>query len=226
MKVKILMYHSIRKPPRETPFKSLFIKPKEFERQIKTLKFFGYRFSTMNDLKGKSVVLTFDDAYKNFIDNAFPVLEKFNIPAYVFVPFNYVGSLNKWDINSVKVKLNLMDWEDLRFLIKKGIKIGSHTLTHPYLTKIPLEEAKKEIELSKKYLEDKLGVEIDTFCYPYGDKDEKIEEIVKKSGYKYAFTTKEGKFNGIKNPYSINRIFVEGNKLISLPDFIRKILVY
>ncbi|EDP73001.1 polysaccharide deacetylase family protein, partial [Hydrogenivirga sp. 128-5-R1-1] len=71
-----------------------------------------------------------------------------------------------------------------------------------------------------------LGVEIDTFCYPYGDKDEKIEEIVKNAGYKYAFTTKEGKFNGIKKQYSINRIFVEGNKLISLPDFIRKILVY
>ena len=226
MNTKILMYHSIDYPPKETPFKSLFVRPGEFRRQVKVLKYLGYKFSTMENLREKSVVLTFDDAYKNFIENAFPIIERNKVPAYVFVPVSYVGSYNKWDIDSVKVKLHLMDWKDLNFLIKKGIKIGSHTLTHPFLTRILLEDAKREIEYSKKLLEDKLGVEIDTFCYPYGDTNEKIEELVKNAGYKYAFTTKEGKFNGVENPFAINRIFVEGNKLISLPDFLRKLVMY
>ncbi len=223
---KALMYHSIQNPPKQTPFKSLFIKKAEFKRQLLALKLIGYKFTTLSKLEDKSVILTFDDAYKNFIENAFPVLQKFNAPAYVFVPALLVGKYNKWDVDKVKVNLPLMDWSDLSFLIKNGIKIGSHTLTHPFLTKIPFEEAKKEIEYSKKMLEDKLGVEVDTFCYPYGDYNEKIVKLVKDAGYKYAFTTKEGKFNGFENPYQINRIFVEGNKLISLPDFLRKVLVY
>jgi peptidoglycan/xylan/chitin deacetylase (PgdA/CDA1 family) len=226
LEVKALMYHSVQKPPKGAKLKSLFIKPSEFKKQLNVLKFLGFSFTTLDKLKEKSIILTFDDAFKNFIEYALPVLEKFKLPAYVFVPAGLVGTYNKWDFEKINVKLPLMDWKDLELIQKKGIKIGSHALTHPFLTKINETEAKKEIEFSKKILEDKLGIEIDTFCYPYGDYNEKIVQIVKESGYKYAFTTKEGKFNGLENPYEINRIFVEGNKLISLPDFLRKVFVY
>ena len=222
---KVLMYHNIAKAPRRARLKSLYITPSQFKRQLKFLKSIGYRSADLENIKDKSVILTFDDAYKDFIDNAFPLLEEYCFKAYIFVPVAYVGKYNEWDYVKLNVRKELMSWEDLRFIADKGYRIGSHTMTHKDLTKLSDRDLEREVFDSKKLLEDRLGMEVDTFCYPYGYFDRRVVEVVKKAGYKYAFTVEEKKFS-LSDPYRIGRINVMGNKLFVLLSFIKRFYRY
>jgi peptidoglycan/xylan/chitin deacetylase (PgdA/CDA1 family) len=80
-------------------------------------------------------------------------------------------------------------------------EIGAHTLNHAHLTLIPQSEAKTEIEGSKYYLEDIANKKINMFCYPYGEFNEDIKQIVKASGFSGARTVKFNGFKDISDPY-------------------------
>ena len=221
--MKVFMYHNIATPPKGAKLKSMYVKPEKLETQIKVLKKLGYNFVRTDQLEEnpkKAILLTFDDGYKDFYESAFPILKKYSISAIVFIPVGYVGTFNQWDYEKLNVKKPLMNWEEIREIHKHGIEIGSHTLTHPFLTKIPKEKAKVEIEDSKKMLEDKLSTEINSFCYPYGDYDERIRDLVMEAGYKYAFTTKEGSLEDSENLYEIRRKLISG--YYSLPRVLWK----
>ncbi len=224
--MKIFMYHNIDIPPKEAKLKSLYVKPNKFEIQLKVLKKLGYNFVKTKDLENnpkKSILLTFDDGLKDFYDNAFPIIKKYDANAIVFVPAGLVGSFNQWDYEKLNVRKKLMNWEEIKRVYKEGIEIGSHTLTHPFLTKIPKEMAKTEIQDSKKILEDMLSAEITCFCYPYGDYNGTIRDLVIEAGYKYAFTTKEGSLEQSDNFYEIKRIMISG--FYSLPKVLWKTLI-
>jgi len=224
--MKIFMYHNIDIPPKEAKLKSLYVKPNKFEIQLKVLKKLGYNFVKTKDLENnpkKSILLTFDDGLKDFYDNAFPIIKKYDANAIVFVPAGLVGSFNQWDYEKLNVRKKLMNWEEIKRVYKEGIEIGSHTLTHPFLTKIPKEMAKTEIQDSKKILEDMLSAEITCFCYPYGDYNGTIRDLVIEAGYKYAFTTKEGSLEQSDNFYEIKRVMISG--FYSLPKVLWKTLI-
>lgn len=224
--MKIFMYHNIDIPPKEAKLKSLYVKPNKFETQLKVLKKLGYNFVKTEDLENnpkKSILLTFDDGYKDFYDNAFPIIKKYNANAIVFITAGLVGTFNQWDYEKLNVRKKLMNWEEIKRVYKEGIEIGSHTLTHPFLTKIPKEKAKKEIQDSKKMLEDMLSTEITCFCYPYGDYNETIRDLVVEAGYKYAFTTKEGSLEQSDNIYEIKRVPISG--FYSLPKVLWKTII-
>ncbi len=222
--MKVLTYHNVDFPPEDAKLKTLYVNPTKFERQVKYLKKFGVK-TTLSDNINKeknSVILTFDDGYRDFVKNAYPILKKYDTKAIIFVVAGLTDKFNIWDWEKIKVKKPLMDWEEIKFLVKEGFEIGSHTITHPFLTKIPEKTAKSEIEDSKKMLEDKLGIQINTFCYPYGDYNEKIKDMVINAGYKMAFTTQNGTFEESKDMYEIKRITVFGHWF--LPQFLWKVL--
>ena len=86
----------------------------------------------------------------------------------------------------------ILSWDEIKEMSEYGINIGSHTVTHPILSKIPLENAKYEIQRSKKDIEHHINKKITSFCYPNGkqsDFNKDIIKIVKDSGYKCAVTT-------------------------------------
>mgnify|MGYP001626151034 FL=1 len=213
------MYHNIGKPPKEANLKSLYTNPKLFERQIKTLKMLGFTSITSNEildfLNGKDfkkrVCITFDDAYKDIFENALPILKKYNFKAIIFVPVSLVGDYNRWDFERVKVKKPIACWEDIRQALKEGFEVGSHTMTHKALTDLDDKSLKQELELSKKILEDKLGIEITTFCYPYGDYDDRVANAVKEAGYKLAFSVNSGHIQKGDNPYILKRLHMRHN---------------
>ncbi|MFN3787424.1 MAG: polysaccharide deacetylase family protein [Sulfurihydrogenibium azorense] len=223
--MKVLTYHNIDYPPENAKLKSLYVSPNKFESQIKLLKKLGFQTVLSDEINKskKNIIFTFDDGYRDFVRNAYPILKKYNAKAIIFVVVGLTGKYNLWDWEKLNVKKPLMDWEEIKFLVSEGFEIGSHTITHPYLTKIPEKTAKAEIEDSKKILEDKLGVEIKTFCYPYGDYNERIKDLVADAGYKMAFTTQEGSYEESKDIYQIKRITVFGHYL--LPQFLWKFLV-
>ncbi len=221
--MKVLTYHNIADPPKEAKLKTLYVSQRKFEKQLWLLKTLGYMSFTTGgiDFSKRSVILTFDDGYADFVEKALPLLERYGFKALVFVVADRVGQYNTWDAHKLRVKKPLMDWKDLEYIVKKGIEIGSHTLTHPFLTQIDPKEAQREIEGSKKKLEDRLGIPVKAFCYPYGDYNSHIKEMVAKAGYKYAFTTKSGKFEKGDDPLEIKRITVFGH--IILPGFLLRL---
>ena len=82
---------------------------------------------------------------------------------------------------------------DARVLeLSKQFEIGAHTMTHPHLTKVPLDAARDEILGSKKHLERVTGKEVKSFCYPAGYYNDDIREIVKDAGFTAARTVQQG----------------------------------
>jgi D-inositol-3-phosphate glycosyltransferase len=78
--------------------------------------------------------------------------------------------------------------------ISQDFEIGGHTITHPHLTEVPILQADAEIAQSKAYLEEILQREVTAFCYPYGDYNDAVKDLVKKHGYRLARTTKRYAF--------------------------------
>lgn len=206
-KVPILLYHYVEyvKDEKDTIRKSLNIIPYIFDQELKTLKDAGFNFITTKDLADalddkatlspKSVILTFDDGYRDFYTDVFPILKKYQVKAVVYVVPNFLDKPN-----------NLTNWQ-LKELAESGlVEIGAHTMNHSYLTKISLDQAKFEIEESKRLLEKKLGIPIVSFAYPYGAFNNETIDIVKAAGFRSAVTTISGIFSLDVNRFFLYRI--------------------
>jgi len=183
-KIIILAYHRINNA--RSP---LCVRPDMFEKQISLLRRKGFQSLCLSNyidaLKankrmppGKYVVVTFDGGWQDNYTNAFPILQKYGYTATIFLTVAYIGE-----------KDDYLTWEQVMEMKKAGFEFGSHTLTHPHLTMIPLERAQYEITESKKLLESRLNEEIKAFCYPYGDYNQDIIELVEKAGYQGAVVT-------------------------------------
>jgi peptidoglycan/xylan/chitin deacetylase (PgdA/CDA1 family) len=94
-----------------------------------------------------------------------------------------------------------------------GHAIGAHTRTHPALTKIPADRAREEISGSKKILEDRFGVEVKHFCYPYGKVSPAVRDMVAEAGYETAVTTEPGVWTEETDPWLIPRLSARGHSL-------------
>lgn len=146
----------------------------------------------------KSIVLTFDDNYQGFYDNAYPILKQRRIPTTMFVHTGFVGSQE----NTPK-----MTWDELRTLTKEGlVQIGSHTVTHPDdITTLFTDQQRAELENSKKELEKQLGIKIDYLAYPDGKNDAMTQSLARSAGYKLAFSTDTGFAEESPNILCVNR---------------------
>ncbi|OGL46399.1 MAG: hypothetical protein A2W05_10265 [Candidatus Schekmanbacteria bacterium RBG_16_38_10] len=197
------------------------VSPDKFRRQMQCLKVMGYTPISLDDLHGyfvnkysnlpeKPIAITFDDGYIDNYENAFPVLKEYNFPAAIFMVSGFIGKFNMWDIANGYPEKPLMGWRELQEIVKGGVTIGSHTINHPWLTQLNSDEAKREVGESKKSLEDRLGMPINHFAYPYGDLNQPIVDMVKDAGYVTACSVRAG-FN-MKNtdPFILKRIGVFG----------------
>lgn len=117
-------------------------------------------------------------------------------------------------------KKDLLSENDIKVL-SKDFEIGAHTINHPYLTKIPKLEANYEIYASKKYLEEIIKKQVTSFCYPYGDYNGSVADLVKKNGFKLARTTKRYTFRKQVNVFALNTTFHTYNHLTDYFKFSR-----
>ena len=193
MKIPILIYHSI-----SNDVSSLSLGINEFEKHIIYLKdknFETINFDQINSAKNKQIIITFDDGYKDLISNVLPILKKHNFNATCFVVSNLLGKKNMWDVGKKNfIQKDLMNLNDVREWVDNGMFIGSHSHNHLDLTSLNIDKMTNELTYSKKILEDKTGVKIKNFSYPYG----KVNNLVyrkTKEIFEKATTTNRGRFD-------------------------------
>ena len=207
--IPILLYHGILDDTWGAA--TLFVKPSEFDTQIKYLKDNNYTPLFISELDyiyafDKPVIITFDDAYVDVYTNALPILKKYDFKANVYVITGSIGADLYMNESMIKEANN-----------SGLIEIGSHTISHYKLGEIDLATAEIEIKESKEVLENLLNEEIKSIAYPSGSFNQNIIDIVK-NYYDYGLSTIYGKEKSNKlNTYSLKRYYVY--REYSLEDF-------
>jgi len=137
------------------------------------------------------VAVTFDDGYQNNIDNALPELTQRDIPATFFVVTGALGGTPNWRSYSADLARYepIMTAEQLGKLPSGLVQIGSHTRTHPMLTQLSEEEARRELSESRRRLSEITNSEVKLFCFPYGAFDDNLITWCREEGYDRVFTT-------------------------------------
>jgi len=188
----VLCYHAISETWRD----ELSVSPIVFERQVRTLLSRGYRPATAAEVvasRGKLLHITFDDAFQS-VSSALPALERLGVPATVFACPALADGAEALPVPELHVQVRqnpaelvTMGWDDLRALVERNIEVGSHTLTHPHLTRLGDHELLRELQVSRERLQDQLGVRCRFLAYPYGEEDERVRAAARLSGYEAAF---------------------------------------
>lgn len=207
LRVPILLYHYVEyiKDEKDTIRKSLNINPNIFERQVQTLLSGGFTFMRASDLGDvldgkfvvpkKPVLLTFDDGYRDFYTDVFPILKKYRIKATVYIVPGFIDGPN-----------SMYFWQ-LKEISESGlVDIGAHTMNHVHLEGLPLGRVQDEVLESKKVLEKNLGISVVSFAYPNGAFDKQSIEVIKNAGFTTAVTTTPGIEVNLQNRYFIYRI--------------------
>ncbi|MDP8260445.1 MAG: polysaccharide deacetylase family protein [Candidatus Gygaella obscura] len=219
--VPIFMYHSVRKDnPSST---KLIVSPKAFEEQMRFLAKNSYNVISLSCLARiiqenkkippKTVVVTFDDGYRDNFLNAKPILEKYLIPATIFIAVDFIGQQIKQSSYFVDSS-EFMSIEELKSLVdSEFIDLGIHTFSHVDLVKLDEQnDLIHEIKEPKEFLEEQLDCEMDLFSYPFGSFDKRSRSIVLQSGYVAAVATNPGR------DYPKNDVFVLKRIRISEKD--------
>jgi peptidoglycan/xylan/chitin deacetylase (PgdA/CDA1 family) len=161
----------------------------------------------------KEVVLTFDDGSLTALRGAAPVMAECGFTAINYLVADLPGGINEWDASRGEVPDRLMDDAEVREWMAAGHTIGAHTRTHPDLTKIPPDRAREEISGSKKILEDRFGMAVQHFCYPYGKFSPAVRDLVAEAGYETAVTTEPGVWGASMDPFLIPRFGARAHSL-------------
>lgn len=207
--VPILMYHKLGPRPRHARLRGLYVDQALFRRQLAELRAAGYRSVLPGAVrKGTSpgIAISFDDGFSNVFRYGMEPLHDHGFHAIQYLVVDQLGGQNRWEMTEGEVAQPLMDRGQVRDWLAAGHAIGSHTLSHPWLTRIARAAAREEIGASKKRLEDLFGVAIDHFCYPYGDWNPQVRDWVGEAGYRSACTTEFGVNGADADPLALKRI--------------------
>ncbi len=196
----VLVYHSVaHMHKKDDPFK-LNVPPDLFETHMKMLS---------QVLKKRDILVTFDDGYESFYHHAFPILLKYKIPTQLFVATDFIDKKITFDHLFHQKNLRPLTWEELKIIAQNGISIGSHSLSHSMLAKLPYPQVYVELAESKKRIEQNVGYPVMDFAYPFGSRSS-LNDITKKTvqecGYEKAYLNLMG-FNRVGDDcFALRRI--------------------
>ena len=221
----ILIYHRVG-PVEPGTYPALTVDPERFKNQMLWLKRNGYTTIRTGDwlawcfegkpLPARPVLLTFDDAYADLVEFAFPVLQENAFTATVFVVTKEIGGHNSWDQENGSATIRCMSADHIRQWSGRGIEFGAHTRTHPDLTALSESELEEEIAGSGRDMGGILGTFPLSFAYPFGAYNDAVRSCTEKF-FQLAFTCDEG-VNGLGTPpHLLHRTMVQpGDSLLDL----------
>jgi len=193
-----IMYHRFE----ENKYPSTNIRINDFKEHIELIKKNGIKFvnpsnfknELNNNKKERKVLITIDDGYRSFYDNAWPILKKDKIPFILFVSTREVG------------KKGYMSWENIREIEKYDfVEIGNHSHTHDYLIDFVDQEIENDLKTSINIFKNEIGKNSSFFSYPFGEYSTKLKNIVIELGFKYAFGQHSGVVDYTKNFFEMPR---------------------
>ncbi len=151
------------------------------------------------------VGLTFDDAYKDFLYTALPILERFGFSATVFAVAGRIGGDSGWKhYHEPQYRMKLLGGEELREVSERGVEVGAHGMSHVALAGLEAQSLEEEVKRSHQVLSEVLGEAVEGFCYPYGVLDRAAVEAVRGARrYAYACAVHERVERGV---YDLPRI--------------------
>lgn len=176
----VLMYHLVREEP-YSALEALFLRPSEFEDQLKALAKAKYEFLFTDEyarLPFRSVMLTFDDGYAECYTEAFPLLKQYGAKATVFVIADSVG------------KAGYLSAEMIGEMAESGlVSFGSHTLSHADLRALSDARLERELRRSQEKIAELSGQAVLSVCYPAGGVDDRVSAAAAKY-YRFGFTSR------------------------------------
>lgn len=219
--VPILMYHSISSSANPA-FKRWAVSPELFEAHLAYLRRRGYSPITVTQLvrartrrgaalPARPVVLTFDDAYADFYDNAFPALRRHDCVATLYIPTAYVGRTGDWLRHEGETRRPMATWSQLAEVSAGGIECGGHGHTHVQMDAISPSAADAEIRRCKTTLEDHLAQEVLSFAYPHGWTTSSVKRALEAAGYLSACAVKNLLSSPGDDPFELPRLVVTGD---------------
>jgi peptidoglycan/xylan/chitin deacetylase (PgdA/CDA1 family) len=193
--LRILFYHRVADDE-----DALAVEPRRFREQMELVAAAGYDVIDLCQAAGllaagqslhRTIVLNFDDGYRDVAENALPVLEKLGFPAIVFIATGVTDGTASFAWYHRQPPL--LTWEEIAELDRGGtLTFGAHSVTHPNLLALEAESARREIAGSKLALEAKLGREVEAFCYPAGLFSERDRSFVADAGFRLAVSCEPG----------------------------------
>ncbi len=221
--VPILVYHQFSNDHSD----KLTVKSENFYEQMFYLKENGYTvigldqlldFMEFNSpLPEKAIVITLDDGWLSAYEIAYPILKEFGFTATLFVYTDFIEGEQA------------MKWSQLKEMAENGFDVQSHTQSYQSLTMIKENESfmsyfdflVQEIENSKMTIRNHLNLDCRYLAYPYGETNPLVISLVKKLGFRAAFTVTKGGVPFFENPYTIGRSIIYGD--FDMEEFIEKI---
>ena len=218
----VLMYHKVN----DVLGNSVTVPVSQFDEQLSQLGELGYTPVSLDDvlayyLRGvplpeRAVLITFDDGYLDNLENAAPILRRHGFPAVLFVPIGYLGEPRPLPHDEHLAGGGLLnrtlDWEQLRELEQLGVRVESHGIGHRPLADLELDEATREITLSKLELEERLARPVRAFAYVKGSEAHYRPvhlSLLRQAGYELAFTSISGANGPRTDPFQLHRYNVE-----------------
>jgi peptidoglycan/xylan/chitin deacetylase (PgdA/CDA1 family) len=220
--LRVLMYHKVN----DVPENSVTVPVGRFDEQMAQLGELGYHpvdldavldhYLRGTPLPSGAVLITFDDGYRDNLENAAPVLQKYGYPAVVFVPVGYLAGRRPLPHDEHLAARGIVNpplsWDDLAELEAAGIRVESHGIGHRPLADLEVDEAAREITLSKLRLEDRLQRPVRAFAYVKGSEAHYRLvhlSLLKQAGYDVAFTSISGSNGLASDPLQLHRYNVE-----------------
>ena len=193
-----IMYHRFE----ENKYPSTNIKLEDFKSQINLIEKYKYEFISHDQFESlineknleKKILLTIDDGFSSFYENAWPILKEKKIPFIIFINTETVGSRGYMNWSQIK-EISQFDF----------VHIGNHSHSHEYLVDWSDDEIEKDLKTSIKLFKEKLNHETKFFAYPFGEYKKSYKEIVKKLGFEYAFGQHSGVMDKTKDKFELPR---------------------
>ena len=192
------MYHRFD----ENKYPSTNIKVSDFKRHIEMIKKEKMIFVNVNQFEDsikvndgkRKILLTIDDAFLSFYENAWPILKKEQIPFVLFVSTREVG------------QYNYMNWDQIKEIANEEfVHIGNHSHSHEYLIDMKLDEINKDIRKSISILKNQIGYESKFFSYPFGEYSLEFKNLISKLNFKYGFGQHSGVIDETKDLLELPR---------------------